>query len=94
MITSYTTAGALAALSGVIAGAVVARVRSAMNPDEAPLSLWGGPILGAFGAAVIFGALVAFQGVLYFLAGPVPVGSILNFTILVVVLLAFVCVLA
>jgi hypothetical protein len=92
MITSY-TAGALAALSGVIAGAVVARVRSAMNSNEAPLSFWGWPILGAFGAVVIFG-LVAFQGVLYFLTGPVPVGSIFNFTILVVVLLAFVCVLA
>jgi hypothetical protein len=93
MITSYTTAGALAALSGVIAGAVVGRIRAAANPDEAPLSAWGWPIIGGVGAAVIFGALVAFQGVLYFLTGPEPVGSILNFTVLAVVLLAFVCIL-
>jgi hypothetical protein len=47
-------------------------------------------VFGGFGAAIIFGALVAFQAVSYFLTGPESPGSILGMTVAIVVLLAMV----
>ena len=71
IVTSYKTALVLAVLSGVVAGAVVGRVRAAVHKgDLGPAAC---AALGGFGAAAIFGALVAFHGVLYFLTGPEPV---------------------
>ena len=86
-ITSLSTAFYLALLAGAIAGAAVARLRKSFNLDQDDHTLFG-VFAGGIGAAAIFGAVVAFNAVLYFLTGPSSPGGVLAFTLFAIVLLA------
>jgi hypothetical protein len=94
MITSLRTAFFIAVFTGVVVGAAAGRLRNMLSdPDESafPAMLYGG-----IGAAFVFGAVVAFDGVVRFLLwehGPTSLGWMLGFTILAVVLFALVFVL-
>jgi len=70
MTTSYTSAFWLAVLSCVIAGAAVGGIRTGRNSNGDGTFTLAWVVFGGFGAAIIFGALVAFQAVSYFLTGP------------------------
>lgn len=81
------TAFLLAVLTGVIAGAVVAKLRKMVYGGR-EFPTFQAAFLGGLGAGAIFGAVVVFNAVLYFLAGPASPAGMLAFTIFSVVLLA------
>jgi hypothetical protein len=81
----------IAAFTGVVAGAAAGRLRKMMHPDDEspfPAALYGG-----IGAAIIFGAAVAFDRMAQFLLwefSPISAKAMLDFTVVGTVLLAFV----
>jgi hypothetical protein len=86
---SLRTAFLLAILTGVITGAVVGRFREMRDSHEEYWILQGA-MLGGFAGAAIFGAVVVFNAVLYFLLGPTPPESMLKFSILLIIMFALV----
>jgi hypothetical protein len=89
-VTTWTSAFIFAVIAGIVAGALVGRIRLMWEREEGPGLILRAALLGGMGAAVIFGAAATFHGVLYFLLGPIAPVAVLKFTILAVVLLALV----
>ena len=74
-------------------GALIGGIRAALGGRDLLTSLAGWAFIGAVMAAAVFGGFLAFEGVLYFLAGPPSPQRLLSLTVITVGLLGLVALL-